>query len=178
MKKPLNDPFETVAWALDVQKTPKEVLEDVFSNDPMCYFKASIQLAFRSVMHNTVVKAYHHAELFRVYLRINSLILVGAYFYKKHKKYLRKEESIIDNTTWQNEIKADQSGYLKFYADPLFRICCLYEMDKLSYWKADWAYFVMAAMRKRKSDNSDNYPQLNYFIQTLIDALYEIHQST
>lgn len=171
------DPFETISWSLHALEMPQDVLTDIFNNDSVVYFKTTIQVAYRSVMQNKAVIKFQNKELFRVYLRVNSLILVGAYFYKIHKKGIRKREKRIDNNALHDK-NAQQNGFLQFYADPLYRIFCLFEMDTIPYWKADWAYFILAALRKKKYNDTESYPPLNYFIHTLIDALYEIHQST
>ena len=176
--KPLKDPFETVAWSLQAQQKPQAVLTDIFNNDTVAYFKTTIQAAYRSVWQNKAVREYQNKELFRVYLRANSLILVGAYLYKIHKKRIRKLEKRIDNKARQHDKSVQQKGFLQFYADPLYRIYCLFEMDTIPYWKADWAYFILAAFSKSTYTNTESYPSLNYFIHSLIDALYEMHQST
>jgi len=172
------DLFETISWSLYPMEKPEDVLSDIFNNDSVVYFKTTIQTAFRCILQHRAIKNFQNEELFRVYLRVNSLILVGAYFYKINKKRIRKQEKRIDNNAWMNDKSAQTNGFLRFHADPQYRIFCLFEMDTIPYWKADWAYFILAALRKRKYNDTESYPPLNYFIHTLIDALYEIHQST
>lgn len=176
--KPHKDPFETIAWSLHAQQKPQAVLTDIFNNDTVAYFKTTIQAAYRCVLQNKAVRKYQNKELFRVYLRVNSLILVGAYLYKIHKNRIPKLEKRIDNNAWLQDKSAQQKGFLQFYADPLYRIYCLFEMDTIPYWKADWAYFILAAFSKSTNNNTESYPSLNYFIHSLIDALYEMHQSS
>ncbi len=176
--KPVKDPFETISWSLNAIEIPEDILSDIFNNDSVLYFKTTIQVAFRYVLQNKTIKKFQNKELFRVYMRVNSLILVGVYFYKMHKKRIRKQEKTISNNVWNNDECAKNNGFLQFYADPQYRIFCLFEMDTMPYWKADWAYFVLAAFKKKKYNDTDSHPPLNYFIHTLIDALYEIHQST
>lgn len=172
------DPFETTSWSLNAIEIPEDVLADIFNNDSILYFKTTIQVAFRHVLQNKAIKKFQSKELFRVYLCVNSLILVGAYFYKIHKKRIQKQEKTISNYVWNNDEGTKNNGFLQFYADPQYRIFCLFKMDTMPYWKADWAYFILAAFSKRTYNDTESYPSLNYFIHTLIDALYEIHQST
>jgi len=172
------DPFETISWSLNAYKKPKEVIADIFTNEDVVYCKTLIQSAFSYVYHIKSSKRFQDNDLFSLYLRVNSLILVGAYYYNSYKNKIEQKEQVLIEQVKQNDGLARRPYFLKTYADPQYRIYSLFEMEDMPYWKSEWSYFVLAAYGKHKVMDTEIYHALNYFVHTLIDALHDMFKES
>lgn len=77
------DPFSSAGWSGTAYTNPKLLRQDIFSNDPLTYFKSHINLLLESQLQSKPIANQNLEDVFRVYSRVNSLI-EAAYHYQQH----------------------------------------------------------------------------------------------
>lgn len=169
------DLFETISWNLVAYKESMDVVRDIFTNDTCFYFKTTIQYAFQCMLGERGIDGLQSRELFRVYQRVNSLLLVGHYFYKSNKHYFKKRQHTVDGRG-AGELQTDKSKLLPSHAESQYCLYGLFRMHELSYWKSEWSYFMLSALGVNKTQNPEELFPINYFVNLLIEALYDMYR--
>ncbi len=181
MKKKLintrnKDPFETICWNLTAYDDPMEVIQDVFSNDDYGYFRTTMQHAFLALLHGQVLKGNQSRELFRVYQRVNALLLVGHHFYKIHKRYFKKKQEVLNQGLEEEHAPQHASNTLP-HEDSQYCLYRLFRMNKMSYWKSEWSYFMLYALGEHDFQHAEEFYSLNFFTQLLLETLHDMYHS-
>src|SRR5690606_25569103 len=85
--QPNIDQFSSAGWSGTAYANPNILLQDIFSNDQLTYFKSHINLLLESQLKSKPISSHNIEDVFRVYSRVNSLIEV-AYYYQRHTKII------------------------------------------------------------------------------------------